>query len=495
MPLTLRFRGPARGINIKYHCDELRISIRDVTPGNDQDYVYNVSRPGLYEFTDNSPNATENKLIIYAGCQEPFEESDDFYCRDPNATTEPTTTTTSSTTSCGPEAPNGNECIDLCKEQGLARLSYSRNEDANGCVNQCVCGISTTARPTTTAIGYRCQDDTNCAAAGCQDDNAGPTPCTRCGNGYYLSSSTGECVAECSADEVPVGESNGDEGRTCQQGPEYECVASEGCISPVDELGNCTSSLLRPVGQAPRCVKCADDQYLYMVNNITRCNPTLTCGGDNFEELPTDANFPCDCSGSAADSDTCYRCTFSGGSIDSAVADVTCLSCRMSLYFSNGLCLEGNECPAPTVPSGQGVFDRKCLEPHKCTSSTIDDGPNAGMSCRCSKSCRSCEYTATGTGYACLECRSKQYLLLDGYCGAECDADQASVGTGSLGRYCAASEVTCDRGTSSNDGRSCDCPANCDICVYGIGGSPGTATCNQCAQGYTLDEATGDCVV
>ena len=217
----------------------------------------------------------------------------------------------------------------------------------------------------------------------------------------------------------------------------YKCAesgksASCSACSKDEECGCPAGTVSNGSGQCVTCnfdTKCADDQYCANAGTASSSCQTVSCDADKY------------------------------------AADHTCKSCSDAIAN----CAECNNAKACLVcQKGYDLVDGKC-ELHDCGPGqylNMDDG----QCYSCINGCKSCS-----NGSTCDACENA-YDLQEGLCVIkDCNKD------GKEGMYLV-----------TETGECLSCPSTCTACST-VMTSTETSICTACAEGYTLDEATGAC--
>lgn len=320
-----------------------------------------------------------------------------------------------------------------------------------------------------------------------------PDRCKVCTNYHFLDTETGTCAKTCPAGtaEFPSGIST---GSVCLQGFTSVCSLAGNCRCPKGiGLGKC--NVCASSGESlDTCLECEAGWYLV----DGRCLKRLTCPTAGW--LPgfngqTSTRCTCD----LVPGGDCLRCYVIGGGVDPS--NYRCRKCTNGKYRSpDDLCIEGSECPAPTVPTLTGLTGRKCSMPFVCANRKREGPPKQGSSCNCEGSCQKCSWGERG--HSCIKCGLSTFLTaaetgLGTECAARCPAGQAHVGRSVFNRFCSRQPHTCKKGISVDTGLPCSCPAGCRVCTWALDNQPGVARCDKCKKGFTLPtgvHADGRCL-
>lgn len=262
--------------------------------------------------------------------------------------------------------------------------------------------------------------------------------CLRCRNGNYLLNGACGAQSRCiAAGLFPVGKASS--GRAC--------VAKGGlCEAPgcKPALTACAASRVGS-GGGEVCKACSSETF--PVNG--ECKYRLTCKGPQFDETGE----KCTCRHRKEDGGeiekNCHRCYTYGSQKEISYAAlgpaykhtfVKCYGCSGGYFFKDGYCITKEECPSTMVAyEGRNGYKNFCEPPSSCDGGKKQSGPNEGQSCECKeKNCAACDWRAGSKGYACTQCKRKQYLL-DAVCvsGSVCIASGGVPrGSESHGRLC-----------------------------------------------------------
>eukprot|EP00729_Bicosta_minor_P014687 gene14688-33296_t len=245
----------------------------------------------------------------------------------------------------------------------------------------------------------------------CKDCDVRTGACLRCRNGNYLLNGVCGAQSRCiAAGLFPVGKASS--GRAC--------VAKGGlCEAPgcKPALTACAASRVGS-GGGEVCEACSSETF--PVNG--ECKYRLTCKGPQFDETGE----RCTCRHRKEDGGeiekNCHRCYTYGSQKESSYAAlgpaykhtfVKCYGCSGGYFFKDGHCITKEECPATMVAyEGRNGYKHFCEPPFSCDGGKKQSGPNEGQSCECKeKNCAACDWRAGSKGYACTQCKRKQYLL------------------------------------------------------------------------------------
>ena len=220
------------------------------------------------------------------------------------------------------------------------------------------------------------------------------------------------------------------------------------------------------------CLQC-DESSRFPVNG--KCRTKVYCKRNRVDGLGADEpEVSCSCG-----IKDCFRCLIEGGQN----GNIQCLRCKNGKYLSNGVCVEGTNCAADTVPSGAGSYGRSCAAPYSCRKgrSSTDNKP---CKCEAPSRCFSCAWGEAG--HACTKCKAGTYLH-NGECVESCPSELTHNGLGSYGRTCENAYI-CTAYKNEVTGARCKCPnhKDCHSCTYSAGNAPRTATCIKCKRGMFL---------
>jgi len=263
---------------------------------------------------------------------------------------------------------------------------------------------------------------------------------------------------------------------------------TEGSTSPTGVSTTCDTKLFGPCEECDlagtMCLKCRADRYLYEKDGVMRCNPQVTCAGSSFEEVEfglTDRK--CNCRSDQNPTGDCFRCVFTGGSLNSAEATKTCVRCKNKKYLAlSSVCGEASVCEAGTVATMPGTYGLRCQPPFTCKKnknlqfSTSTKALGAASFCKCSPGCMQCKWD--GNGEACLDCKASKFLL-NGACADACPPTLTHYGVSAYKRFCAAPFVCNNRKIVGGAAKAraptdaCRCKAGCTMCQYAAGNTAG----------------------
>lgn len=393
--------------------------------------------------------------------------------------------------------------------------------DVDNCIschleNQCQsCADGFSANGTVVGVCEACTVD-NCAT--CEQ---GISNCSFCMEGYYIAD--GACTS-CSVDGCGECYIDDDGAEVCDVCMEGYYSASGGCTACGDNCDNCAE--VDPNGIAGGCLECSDG---YEVSPITgECAEIGTDCGDNclvceenaqcktcedgysvqlFSDGIRSGCAPCptNCK-SCADADTCDECMtdyiyddYSGSCATQDQIYANVCDCRTTVN-------NGCTCPGDETTSKDGCCDMGGMcdanDPDGVCATYNQDVCTEFENCAyCfgQSYCGSCDigyYKSEGRAFGdCLPLPTGWDLDL---CAVETlYNDECDCSCGGVDPECAAHTVSnCD---DTGDQVYCDASGECAVCTlegcaFCANGDAGSSECQECLDGYDLNETSATCV-